>query len=98
MLFTTTKLTILFFQILLSLGHLTTLLEKDDLLPLNDAIQPFLEIFEINLRKVWKRLIPEKSTDLFAASCTLKQLCEKNVNSGEKCVVQYLINLFEPEL
>lgn len=86
------------FQVCLSLGHLATLLIKEDLFTLNDVIQPYLDILKIHTGKVWKRLIPEKATVLFDAAYTLKQICDKELISEEKCIVENLLSIFVPEL
>ncbi|KAJ8953878.1 hypothetical protein NQ318_019118 [Aromia moschata] len=86
-------------QVCLALGHLTTLLEPDDLLQLEDTIQLYFDTFKIHTHKVLERLVPEKSTTLFSASYALTALSKQtNLTSKQQNVVKSLTEVFVPEL
>ncbi|KAJ8927250.1 hypothetical protein NQ314_020301 [Rhamnusium bicolor] len=75
-------------QVCLALGHLTTLLEKDDLLQLEDTIHLYCDTFKTHTHKVLERLVPEKSTALFSASYTLSTLYKQadlNLKQKKRC-------------
>ncbi|XP_050301710.1 HEAT repeat-containing protein 6 [Anthonomus grandis grandis] len=82
-------------QICLCLGHLTTLITREDLSHLDGTLSLYLDTFKMHMRKVIERLVPEKSTDLFAASCTLSKL-EADVRLGvnERTVLDRLKSVF----
>ncbi|KAG5900627.1 hypothetical protein JTB14_005905 [Gonioctena quinquepunctata] len=85
-------------QVCISLGHLTTLLQTDDLMQLQETIQLYFDIFKTHTHKVLERLVPEKSTTLFSASYALTHFSTQNdLTSEQRSVMKCLTNIFVPE-
>jgi hypothetical protein len=79
-------------QICLTLGHLITLLTKDDLLPLKDSIHS--DHLSVQMRKVWERLLPERSTVLFDAHTYVSSLTNSpDLNAEQKDILQFLADI-----
>jgi hypothetical protein len=79
-------------QICLTLGHLITLLTKDDLLPLKDSIHS--DHLSVQMRKVWERLLPERSTVLFDARTYVSSLTNSSdLNAEQKDILQFLADI-----
>ncbi|RZC35907.1 HEAT repeat-containing protein 6 [Asbolus verrucosus] len=76
-------------QICLSLGHLLTLLTKEDLAPLKDSVHS--DQLKLQMRRVWERLLPEKSTILFDAHIYVTKMGnDPDLSSEQKNVLKYL--------
>lgn len=89
-----------FRQICLCLGHLTTLLTIQDLPQLENILSLYLDTFKTHVHKVLDRLVPEKSTELFSASCSLTKLELSGDFVGDevdKRVVACLRTIFVPQ-
>lgn len=78
----------------MSICHLTTLVTKDDLLTLYDALHLFSDIFRNHIRNLSDRLVPEKSNVLCSAFYALKELDGNNLTIKEKEVVMFLLEVF----
>nr|XP_023019529.1 HEAT repeat-containing protein 6 [Leptinotarsa decemlineata] len=84
-------------QICITLAHLTTLLQTEDLTQLQETIQLNFDIFKTHTHKVFERLLPENSSALFSAADTLTIMSKQSSLSAEqKSVVENLINIFLP--
>ncbi|CAG9863491.1 unnamed protein product [Phyllotreta striolata] len=82
-------------QVCLSLGHLVTLLEKNDLVLLQNCIDLYYEVFRHHTQKVLERLIPEKSSTLISATFSLNQLSNQNgLSRSELEVLDRLKTIF----
>ncbi|XP_057658257.1 HEAT repeat-containing protein 6 isoform X1 [Diorhabda carinulata] len=84
-------------QVCLTLGHLTTILERRDLALLMDVVDPYLDAYKLHTRKVLDRLIPEKSKVLTAAALALNRLSAKSdLSPSEKQILDCLKTVYEP--
>lgn len=65
------------------------MLKTDDLSALRDAI--YSEHLQQHMKRLWDKLLPEKSTVLFdAQSHVSRLLAETDINNEQKTVLQYL--------
>lgn len=78
----------------MSICHLTTLITRDDLLPLYDAIHLFSDTLTIYIRNLSDRLLPEKSNVLCTAFYALKELNSTNIPAKEEDVLKFLLEIF----
>lgn len=78
----------------MSICHLTTLITKEDLLPLYDAIHLFSDILTNYIRNLSDRLIPEKSNVLCTAFYALKELNSTNIPVKEEEALKFLLDIF----
>lgn len=74
------------------------MLQKDDLSQLEDTMELYFDTFKTHTHKVLERLVPEKSTTLFATSFTLSALYKQaDLNEKQKYVLQRFMDIFVPE-
>lgn len=78
----------------MSICHLTTLITKEELLILYDAIHLYSDILTNHIQNLSDRLVPEKSNVLCTAFYALKELDSINLPIKEKHVVTFLLEIF----
>lgn len=65
------------------------MLKIDDLSALKETI--YSEHLQLHMKRLWDKLLPEKSTVLFEAhSHVSKLLTERDVNNEQKTILRYL--------
>ncbi|XP_060523367.1 HEAT repeat-containing protein 6 [Cylas formicarius] len=85
-------------QLCIGLAHLTVVLTVDDLVALEELLRLYLEVFKGHARRVLDRLVPEKSSELFSASCYLDNLrTTGNLTDAQKRVLKDLLDVFRTE-
>ena len=77
----------------MTLGHLITLLTKDDLTLIKDSVNS--DHLQSQMKRVWDRLLPEKSTVLFDARTYIADF-SSNLNTEEKTVLESLLYILKP--
>ncbi|VEN58081.1 unnamed protein product [Callosobruchus maculatus] len=86
-------------QICLSLGHLTTFLQVEDLLQLQSTLQLYEDSLKTHMSKVTERLVPEKSTQLSEAVYALNQLEKrKELDENGRQVLERFKIVFQPDI
>lgn len=85
------------FQICLTLGHLTTLLETGDLKELNNVLDNRLDSLNSHMHRVQERLIPERFQILIRAADNVKRMTVSELSADDKGVVGSLRSVFERE-
>lgn len=81
-------------QLCLSLGRLTTLLTKDDLIALESTLNLYFDCLKTHMHKVLERMVPEKSTDLSSAACYLDTLGSTCNGKNDIILVERLKSVF----
>ncbi|KAK9885381.1 hypothetical protein WA026_010880 [Henosepilachna vigintioctopunctata] len=81
-------------QICLTLGHLVTLLENDDLPCLHESLRLFFDTLKSQMKRVNETLIPEQSNKIFSAAVHLKTLGRSNLNIEGSEALTALKNVF----
>nr|CAH7726600.1 unnamed protein product [Callosobruchus chinensis] len=86
-------------QICLSLGHLTTFLQVEDLSQLQGTLQMYEDNLKTHISKVIERLVPEKSTQLSEAVYALNQLEKrKELDATSRQVLERFKIVFQPDI
>ncbi|XP_044253365.1 HEAT repeat-containing protein 6 [Tribolium madens] len=79
-------------QICLTLGHLMTLLTKEDLTYIKDSVNS--GYLKIQMKRVWEKLLPEKSTVLYDAQTYVTNLkSNAELNTEQKNILDSLNNI-----
>lgn len=84
-------------QACLTLGHLTTLLQRSDLALLMDVVDPYFDAFKLHTHIVLDRLIPEKSKILTSAAYAVNELSGiSDLGPRERQVLDCLKTVYAP--
>nr|CAI5828887.1 unnamed protein product [Callosobruchus analis] len=86
-------------QICISLGHLTTFLQVEDLSQLHNTLQLYEDNLRTHISKVMERLVPERSTKLSEAVYALNQLEKrKEMDANGRQVLERFKIIFQPDV